>query len=1569
MVDPNTIDILDRPQEDTIDLEAPSPSALPQDTIQNRTDKYTFAKGDQSQPPDQVYQQIQAGNEANVRAYFSNQKDLGNEAVRTQMIQQFAQAKGNDPMTEGEYNFFAGLTYKQLSNPDTIMESEYAKRAISELYGKQDGVQQQAYEEAPDAAHAIQDISEQAIAKREYLQRQLEDLNTEYQNTGWPTYISDVVGQVLPFVSAYHLHNVIGSPHATSLLTGNNNIEQYAELYSLPLDEFAKTAKGAINELKNQNILNAQSFVNGALHYGSSDQYLDTFINLADLATVGPGLVKGVVKGTAAAVAGRLSSKEAALQFSDAMKGTIKSINPAKPDIKEAASAAGKSDASAAAAFFEKEKMSFYEADPDHLMKTMVSQLPSIFDPGGYFRGAFKLSREYADQIADRAKQSAGTLLKTLRSGAAVNSLPGSAADGALGKAFEIGRQTLKEDMTAAGVGDNIIEGTFDVLPQDAFGTGYNVLRLGKPGGAYFDNKYQAGAWQKELGIKGAQVKSSGDGYFLQVVRPIKETADEVKEALNTTETATPRSWLTTFLDSFGASKFRGPSEVLSEDQRGARVTAINRLTQLNKLVQSTTEDFQAIPKGSRKDFISFIDAARRFEDHLPDGTRVKGIEFPTQGHLETAWEDLFKRPPTAAESAAYQSYYRLNQYDYFLRNLGIYHDLARQGVLAWQPVKGEPWLQGIAQKAINWDSKEGTIRFYDADTGEVKNYVKVLQSNETKAELDALIKDNGYKLIQLVGPATDERPFNFVLAKTAVSKNIDFKQLPYKGGGHIKWDYQGFAKQGKLTTAASGITYHSGDNAIHAFTTYAEAQKGAGVLEMARQLYNADKIDELIALVSRELPTVDPEVLLNKFKNGVIDKKVPIVATRSGESSLHTQTMQEMQRRLGEKFKRWQDSDLNLTKNIDAEFVGKRGWDPKLVDEENPVFEYAKPRLVDPLPMLSQAVGRAIRNPTFQNYQIRSAEHFVEEFHSVLENGARDLDLLRKNPIAALTNPKWDKNADRTLLASARVFQNAATNLIGTQTEWGRWNSWMKTKLMDSIFNVGGKGVADFAYDSVLPYIPDPIKWARSVAFHTKLGLFNPVQLFLQAQTFTHTLALAPLHAPSGFFGGALMRMLAGSLDEGRIAHMAGVASKLGWKPEEFKEAYRLMMDSGILEIGPQHAWKDSTLDPKIFQSTAGKWLDKSLVFFNEGERTNHWAAFTTAYKEFRAANPVAKIDQANLERIMKRYDDLSVNMTHASSSALNRGFGAVAGQFFSYQERLTELLLGHRLTMGEKARAFAVYSAMYGVPTAGAATLAWPFYEDFRSWLLQSGNPEPGPVVETLMNGIPETMLHAISGTQFNLASRYGPGLQVLRDIYNGDATVWNLIGGAPGSILGDIFRSTVPAQADILGYAQDGQFSPKVFANDVLFALQNVSSINNGVKAYFALNAGSYFNQNGILVDDQTTTFEGLMMGITGLTPQRIDDVRIMENAIQHKQEAQQFARQQAVKYFNLSWKSDNEKDRNAYAHQGQLWMNVLGGFKLQERLNIIHEGVTQYKAKRGTVEKEFQRKFQDSINGVQ
>lgn len=1586
------IDLRPKTVDTGIDLSLPAP-ILSEEVATEQARKYEIALGDNSPGYSTLYNQLLAGQEDAVRRSAALNKSLDVRKVQQQLIQEYSRAKGGDPLSQADYDFISSLTYEQLVNPETILEKEYAREVTNKLYGDS-LVMRDAFQESPEVSDVLLDVTEQTIAKRELAQKELRKLDAEWGKSGWLTpdesswagAVGTFVETMFPFKSALNVSGtVIGS---------GEELENYiSKLYALPVNEFNKQFTEDLQEIKSRNTLDALHFANSVLSYGASDRFLDQAINVADIATIVSPALKLATRG-GKAVANEFKALKAARDqkadfvvdskgnitrpskpdfitdskgvtkayeppsdlelFAQALKSTVKSLKTKNLKAEDVLAAAGKTETAAFVSVLKDLKAKFYSRDPNHLATSLLKEMPSFMNPSKFFGGEFQTARELSQRILTKAENRLGAMLSVINNKTMITTL----SDSALTRAFQLAKDEVRSEFTH--LNDSILD-IVEIAPDEATGgVGYLRLELGRPGGELFENRNQANYWLKnEIKIPGAEIMGNGDGYKIAVIRPVREDQLGLKGFLTDTENTTPKSLANTFL-----GWLRSADDVLSEGQRKTRKIYAHGTQEIARMLESVAQDISSLSNASAKRFERFTTDMRNFTYRGEDGEKLRGREFNTLGEFEEAWQESFESLPTAAETSAYLAYQQLNQFDYFVRNLSIYRFKARQGIRHYSFFKGV-WLEGRSVKDIPWDNSEQAGVLVMDEAGGAPMFILKNFANKAQKELLEESVRSGYRVVQLANPL--EKPFeeftngivHFVVTKQVESRNLPFQQIPYRPGGHVVYDYPWFIKQARLSKHEETDNWlYEGDLTVHPVTTEAEGRILVKNYGIAQQLYKAgDKAVEFAEHVSKNLPWT-PEELAKRFASGILSVDTPLALVARGSSSLADPTVAARYPNV----RSWNNSSYNLTKGMNKEFAGTRNWDVNAVsskyDEDHPVFELDKPRLLDTLSTINRATGRMIRNEYLEPYKIRSAESFVEEFASVLKPS---LDELRKDPIGHLFEPEWnERTVDRVTLAAAKNFQRSVMSLMGVRTPFQRNWGVVQQRLMNTVYNKLGQGASDWVYERFISRTTDPVKFARQIAFHSKLGLFNPVQLFLQAQTFVHTMALSPVQAVRSLPATVIMRMLEGGgrhvVEDKFLNQYAKWASSFGWKEDDFKEAYRYMRRSGIFNVAGEHAWKNDMLDPQTITGKSGKWLDKATFFFKEGERFNRLAAFNTAYLEWRKANPFAKFDRKAQEAVMLRQDTLSVNMTKASNASWQKGFASIPTQFFSYQQRLAEQFLGKRLTKTEKLQALSIYSAMYGVPIAGGAATMVPFYQEVQQTLLEKGIETDGTVWESVVHGIPQTALNWALGTDVNWAERYGPaGLQQLRDVWYGDVSMWEIALGASGNIIGDILKTSQPFMYDVMELSNAGSEAMPLIGQDFIDALSNVSTINNAWRMIYGLNAGKVMSKGEVYLDDVNTQ-EAILMGIFGVSPSDLSDVRLMIQSNKTHREAQKFAEDQVIKYFRRMAKTNDLSEKRMYGRMMKVWLK-LGGFRVDQLSRIYSSASDGHQDLIGRIQESF------------
>ena len=460
---------------------------------------------------------------------------------------------------------------------------------------------------------------------------------------------------------------------------------------------------------------------------------------------------------------------------------------------------------------------------------------------------------------------------------------------------------------------------------------------------------------------------------------------------------------------------------------------------------------------------------------------------------------------------------------------------------------------------------------------------------------------------------------------------------------------------------------------------------------------------------------------------------------------------------------------------------------------------------------------------------------------------------------------------------------------------------------LADSIYGKYGPKAANIFSNHVLTHTADPIGFMRSVTFHSKLGFFNPVQWWVQGQTFVTIFGIAGAkHAAPGTAAVFLDRMV--SINPKMAGQMDKVASSLGWKLGELTESIAQLNRTSFRHVGAEYAALDRATNGKIVTSRFGQFLDAGTFFFRNMEENVRLGAWHTAFHEFRRANPTGKITDAMNAGILRRADDLYVNMSRASSSLLHTGILSLPTQFLSYQLRIAELFMGKRLTGVEKARLIGYYSAIYGIPTTAGLT-GLPVGDAIRGAALEGGYTIGENYIDHMvMEGLPSTAIRMVTGnfdfkkgTTLNFGDRFGvQGFETIREAQRSDNPWWSILGGAAYSTFANTIAAADPFSKAMLSGLKGDQEVFKLQPEHFADLFKEFSTFNSGWRLYMALNTQRWFSKKEVYMSDVSKSM-ATFMTLTGLQPQSIPDSHILSQNLKIQADTWKHAEQYFIREF--------------------------------------------------------------------
>jgi hypothetical protein len=151
----------------------------------------------------------------------------------------------------------------------------------------------------------------------------------------------------------------------------------------------------------------------------------------------------------------------------------------------------------------------------------------------------------------------------------------------------------------------------------------------------------------------------------------------------------------------------------------------------------------------------------------------------------------------------------------------------------------------------------------------------------------------------------------------------------------------------------------------------------------------------------------------------------------------------------------------------------------------------------------------------------------------------------------------------------------------------------------------------------------------------------------------------------------------------------------------------------------------------------------------------------------------------------------------------------------------------------------------------------------------------------------------------------------MKPLKELMTGDKSLVELVGGASGSIVGDILGNAEPLIKDTYNvFKENGPYEPVL--QDMIEASRNISAVNNAFKVVHALNTGKYITKNG-KAQGELSGAQAILGGVTGLQPQEFTDMSLKQASMAGNKEHEDEVYKEMVKQFRLGEAARDSGDK--------------------------------------------------------
>jgi hypothetical protein len=1071
-----------------------------------------------------------------------------------------------------------------------------------------------------------------------------------------------------------------------------------------------------------------------------------------------------------------------------------------------------------------------------------------------------------------------------------------------------------------------------------------------------------------------ATVEQQGFGYYIKITKPINETDAVVRSFIaETTNTKIPEGVIARFINGSPLGKLRTPEETLSLAERQNRLTATYSPSVYFDLMRQNAPTLDKVlsprfgkGRNRRKEFERILKEAQRMKD--PDFPEdPPGYFFKSPEELEETYLRIHNRLPDKDEIVAYFEFKRGMEMDRVFRNVAEVRNQSRVGAETHKIATVDDTgatvysteFSAVTRKKLS--AADDNILIMGEKSGEAR--VRSLQgmSKKERDELQKEIDSGAYRFLEVYAPEhkplkgfeglTERERVRYVLAKTVETRELEWNQVPRRGGGHMEADYDFYLKQASVTWDEVGKRWwYEGDTTLMPIQVSAMGKKVANHLNRVRKLLQ-DKDEAGAMAYSNKNLHIDWDEVRSWFHGRTDDagKKIPprlslrepIQLLRKNENiqsidkDLERRFAGELAGTVHSNFKNGL-KEGSLSRQSQVEYnVQRDAFDLITLTDEgtrnNPLYKIAPAELVDPITTMNRGLSRIAKSNFMDDYKTMSVEHWLKQASKYLE--ASDQEIWHA-PFFHFHEAKFKKNAPVEVVNALKTAKYHTEQLTGTPSSTDAMLHTWAQRAHDTLYtSLGAKNLSrldTITPDWVLPVMKDPFGFMRSVVFHAKMGLYNIPQFVVQANNYTNIYGIAgPKYAAPGTVGAQLHFWSRVNSRPEIINHLDSLASKLSvpgaskWRPGEFKEAWEELRKTGFGNVGNEYATLDNPMSEKIITTSFGKFLDFGTTFFKAGERNSRYGAWYTAFKEFRDANPVGRLTEADRAGILQRADLLSINMSRASSSALHQGALSIPTQFYTYQIRLMELMTSNRISTNAKISLFWTNAAMYGIPMATGLS-GLPVADYIRKRAMDGSYGERYVVgdkfLPTLfMEGLP-SMIMAVAtgggdyqkGTFYDVGSRFGTkGLEFIGGLDRTDRSPLDMAGGAAWSVIKGTWEQSDGFRRAMMSFIKGDKETFPFVMEDVIDVGKEISTVNSAASVWAAAMTGRAISKKENYLAD-TTMAQALFKAAFGLKDQKITDIQTMTNYIKEISEGERTAEKQFEQEFRrgLLAKDDNE-----------------------------------------------------------
>lgn len=991
-------------------------------------------------------------------------------------------------------------------------------------------------------------------------------------------------------------------------------------------------------------------------------------------------------------------------------------------------------------------------------------------------------------------------------------------------------------------------------------------------------------------------VFSEGKGFYGVVTVPIDQNSKILRDAV--VQLPGPRGFVDQILAN-AVPRLRTPEEVLSEKLMAERKVAMFTPGLFQQLAAKTSAP---AAKAKRAETLRFNKAFKR---SLENGQKNREW-FKDLPELDAYYQRTEGRSPTDIEQQGYFAIKLGRIMEDAYRDLAVTKVMGRHGVERHVFTKYEGGAPPLSKgEAIKSDEVLGSV-MNEMPIDHPNARVLIQEGDAFKSRLFRNLNDDDKALVEKVKTGerkgiklwnsesfpmqdfagTKDREFiQYVVTDKLETRPLGSFKLPHVDG-RLEYDFPHYLKQGDFAYDEDNITHYLGDKTIMALERRAIGVKVAKSLNTARQalLKGDEGIAEAQAAV-RDLP-IEWSTIRDKFNSGEWDKKADFHVIPSGKS------VSDVPGALGDAKNTFRSGSPH--NQWARTFTGAD--DPHNIFAMhstnivyNPGLSFRQAEFLDPYVSMNRSLSRLINSTYMEDVKFNSISDWMTRYGAKLNWGeyAR-----QDNPYQAFVHAELDKTLpayERGQIEAERAMIKSFSSIPSTQESWVHTvEQWLADKSFtgDSATVRGTALLSKFSFDGAakLPSI------LRAFAYRFGLGLFNPAQFFTQLNTYTTIYGLGGARAAGKGAMGALLHTVSNLPVVGKqaLADLDKMATRFGFRPGEWMEARQHMLDTGFHLVSKEtNELRASMYPDKLFKSTTGMIFDAGDVFFNGGEKFSRYGAWYATW-DMKAAN-LSRMDPVTRQSILQHADMMTGNMTKASRSALQEGLGALPSQFLGYWLRTAELFTGSRLSTAQKLRMFSAYSVLYGLPSGLALTGVGGLLTNtpMEQWLTKAAVdrgflPENSRISQTFFQGLVSAMVSAATGRDYSLGTKFGIGPGRGLDIWTEDKSIWQILTGPVGDMVGQTVGNSEPLVRIGWGAISGNDARRHLTPDDWRRPLSVINTYSTASKLWYALKYHEWQSKNENPILSNVSNSEAWMMAMLGIQPEAANRLAMVRSS---------------------------------------------------------------------------------------